>query len=613
MRRTLQLHCTGEASGLRGLPAILLVMLALGCSDGPGPGPVSVSVSVAPSTVSLVAGGVQDFTATVTNDPEAWGVAWAISGCTGGAATCGTLSNMTSTSATYTAPTPVPSDVHVGITATSVADNTKAASATVAIAAIAVSLSPASPSVAVNSLQLFTATVVNDLTNSGVTWSITGCSGDASACGSLTNVTNAAVTYAAPSIVPPGTLGVTATSVADDSKSSTSVVTIQSPPSQVASLTVAPESVKVGVGSTVVLSTNVTDQFGNALLHQPIAWSSDNLTVATVRVSYAYGRVCGPRGCPRYPTGGAVVTGVTEGATRIVVSLHGKSDTAFITVVPDTVAPTQGRVVTWGNTMMKFNGSSAFRALLGDSAGNTDDYILVRNILQHLTGKTSNVRVLYTDICDPRTDPNVCQIGGMEFLTPFYDMVARIGTITYGDIASVPRADYDVVIADFCSLPSRDYDVLRSYLSTGGPAMVLADNFCWPDYPYHSSAYFANLVMADFGITFSANELFDRSRLQIASGNQTGLLTGVSNLSLFRITPQILSHGFVPIVTESGGNVLYAIQEGATSASAAVEPRLLATTNGRAPAEAPALLGAGPSQSLVAQLVKGERAVVRRD
>ena len=45
-------------------------------------------------------------------------------------------------------------------------------------------------------------------------------------CGSLTNVTNTSVTYAAPATVPPGALGVTATSVTDNSKSFTATVAI---------------------------------------------------------------------------------------------------------------------------------------------------------------------------------------------------------------------------------------------------------------------------------------------------------------------------------------------------------------------------------------------------
>lgn len=203
---------------------------------------------------------------------------------------------------------------------------------------ISVTVSPQTVSVVTGGSQDFSVTVTNDPAAKGVRWSITGCTGGAAACGVLTNVKATTATYVAPASVASGTLGVTATSVADDSKSFTSVVTIQPAPSQVASLTVTPESAKVVVGGRVGLSTQVEDQYGHTLLYQPIAWSCDNATVATVRVSYKQ-LCCGPRGCVRchVPTGEAVVTGVSEGAARITVSFQGKSDTSFITVAPDTI------------------------------------------------------------------------------------------------------------------------------------------------------------------------------------------------------------------------------------------------------------------------------------
>jgi TolB protein len=91
---------------------------------------------------------------------------------------------------------------------------------------IRVSVSPSSGYVVVNGTRLFTATVDNDTANSGVTWSLTGCNGDAAACGSLTNTTNTTATYTAPATVPSGSLGVTATSVTDPTKSFTATLAI---------------------------------------------------------------------------------------------------------------------------------------------------------------------------------------------------------------------------------------------------------------------------------------------------------------------------------------------------------------------------------------------------
>src|SRR5439155_18433787 len=87
-------------------------------------------------TASLLTSGSQDFTATVANDPSNSGVTWSITGCSGVTAVCGSLSNVTSTTATYTAPATVPPGT-VGVTVTSVRDNSKSVTATVAITAIA--------------------------------------------------------------------------------------------------------------------------------------------------------------------------------------------------------------------------------------------------------------------------------------------------------------------------------------------------------------------------------------------------------------------------------------------------------------------------------------------
>lgn len=61
--------------------SLLGLAVAWGCGTEPTP-PVSVpiSVTVSPSTVSVVTGGRQDFSATVDNDPAARGVSWSISG-----------------------------------------------------------------------------------------------------------------------------------------------------------------------------------------------------------------------------------------------------------------------------------------------------------------------------------------------------------------------------------------------------------------------------------------------------------------------------------------------------------------------------------------------------
>src|SRR5689334_23123692 len=107
----------------RSLIGASLFLLAACGSDSTAPSaPPAVSVSVVPATASLLTSGSQDFTATVTNDPSNSGVTWSITGCGGGASACGSLSNVTTTQATYTAPSTVP-PATLGVTATAVRDN----------------------------------------------------------------------------------------------------------------------------------------------------------------------------------------------------------------------------------------------------------------------------------------------------------------------------------------------------------------------------------------------------------------------------------------------------------------------------------------------------------
>jgi hypothetical protein len=94
-----------------------------------------VSVSIAPPSASVAVSMPQAFSATVQNDAQNKGVTWSLSGAGCSGATCGTLSNVTTTSVTYTAPTSVPSPATVTVTATEVADTTKSAAAVVTITA----------------------------------------------------------------------------------------------------------------------------------------------------------------------------------------------------------------------------------------------------------------------------------------------------------------------------------------------------------------------------------------------------------------------------------------------------------------------------------------------
>jgi hypothetical protein len=117
------------------------------------------------------------------------------------------------------------------VTATAQADPTKFAPATAHLQPISVSISPkGSVNVMIKTAQNFTATVQYDSSNAGVIWSL-GASCTPDACGELSNNTNASVTYTAPNTLPnPATVTVTATSVADSTRTASVVVNLAASP-----------------------------------------------------------------------------------------------------------------------------------------------------------------------------------------------------------------------------------------------------------------------------------------------------------------------------------------------------------------------------------------------
>ncbi len=232
-----------------------------------------VSVSISPTSSSLQVSTSANFTASVQNDSQNKGVSWSLlgTGCSG--ATCGTLTNITTTAVTYTAPATVPAPATVTLTASSLADGTKSATATITVTAappqISVSVNPTTDSLQVSTSGNFAASVQNDSQNKGVSWSLsgTGCSG--AACGTLTNVTTTAVTYTAPATVPtPAIVTLTATSIANGTKSAAATITV----------TAAPPPISVSVNPTtdslqVSTSANFTAAVQNDSQNKGVSWS----------------------------------------------------------------------------------------------------------------------------------------------------------------------------------------------------------------------------------------------------------------------------------------------------------------------------------------------------
>lgn len=215
-----------------------------------------ISVSVNPGTASVSASGSVQFAATVSGTANQ-SVTWTVTGAGCAGAACGTIS----VAGLYTAPAVAPFPASVTVTATSVADNTKSASATVTIVAvIAVAISPNSANVLVSATQQFTATVTGSA-NTNVTWTVSGAGCSGAACGTV----SATGLYTAPLAPPsPPTVNVTATSVADVTKSATAIVTVTLP----ISVSVTPAAVSLVVSQSQQFTATV-----NGTANQTVSWS----------------------------------------------------------------------------------------------------------------------------------------------------------------------------------------------------------------------------------------------------------------------------------------------------------------------------------------------------
>lgn len=109
---------------------IFLAPFLVSCGgNGSANNKLPISVTLSPSTAQTVDQGQPLLlTAQLTNDTGGQGVKWIMvgTGCAG--ASCGTFSNMTTTTVTFTGPSAVTTNVQVIITAVSVADSSKSAS-----------------------------------------------------------------------------------------------------------------------------------------------------------------------------------------------------------------------------------------------------------------------------------------------------------------------------------------------------------------------------------------------------------------------------------------------------------------------------------------------------
>ena len=203
---------------------------------------------------------------------------WALS-CS--PAPCGTLSTTTTQSGAatiYTAPSSTPlAGLTVTYTAQSSANSSISASGTIQVLGVTVSVSPSSANVLAAGTQQFITTVINDPTNSGVTFSVS-CS--PAPCGSIPSSPTASgtpITYTAPPTPPPSDLSVTvtATSVAYSGATASATVTVPA-----ITVSVSPGSALIPLNSNLQFTATIANDPANAGVSWTLTQSSTSCAPA---------------------------------------------------------------------------------------------------------------------------------------------------------------------------------------------------------------------------------------------------------------------------------------------------------------------------------------------
>jgi hypothetical protein len=128
---------------------------------------------------------------------------------------------------------------------------------------ISVTINPVFSKLETSATRSFTATVLNDPRNEGVNWTVDGVNCNDVICGTVSapsSASGAAITYTAPSALPPSIIAVSATSVADNTKSAAAVIIVTS---SSLSVSISPSATSVAVEQQLTVTADVSNNEGN--------------------------------------------------------------------------------------------------------------------------------------------------------------------------------------------------------------------------------------------------------------------------------------------------------------------------------------------------------------
>jgi hypothetical protein len=218
----------------------------------------------------------------------------------------------------YTAPASIASSQTVTVKATSVADPTKSATATVTLnPPVSVTVTPASATLTQSQTQSFSATVTNT-GNTAVTWSLSPVVGSITAAG----------LYTAPaSIASSQTVTVTATSVADPTKSVTASVTLTPP----VTVSLTPSSVSLLPSKSQTFTATVSGTSNTAVTWSINPASTSLVSGATTAVYVA------PSTAPTTQSGTLIATSMAD-PSKTATALITLLQAITVSISPSTVS-----------------------------------------------------------------------------------------------------------------------------------------------------------------------------------------------------------------------------------------------------------------------------------
>jgi hypothetical protein len=379
METPIRMNLSRTTSGLRGRHSVFSAGLALavialsalvGCSSGnsaskPQVGAITFTdVNGTPVKTPLTSLTVSQGTyldVTLTNDPKLLGADWSVycgsalppgsplppgqtqdESCgtfTPGHTISGPIPTYQSSAAGYvtfyTAPAVPPKQGIVTLYASSTSDPSVFSSVTIAINGLPISVgfAPAPPSsLGLSVATQFKAVLENDATGAGVNWTVLCSSSD---CGSFNPTQTASgvlTTYTSPATVPTGgTVRVTATSIADPTKSASA--TIQIAP---VSVSITPAVLSVATAGTGTLTANVAYDG----LNKGVNWSVSctNTTSPSNCGTITPHTASGAPATYTAPSVANIAVGSTVNVTATSVTDPTKSATAVVTTIQGNLA-----------------------------------------------------------------------------------------------------------------------------------------------------------------------------------------------------------------------------------------------------------------------------------